>query len=393
MKSYNVDKFLLSKPLIEVAIRKVCKDKKKKPKGNNKSYYKAQKILNNIDYYVNDLYKLIYGFELKYCQNKNVEYFYQPKCDRHFTVDEGSHRKTREIVSAPLYPDQMVHQLLISLIHDIYKPTLYQHSCGSIKGKGNHYGVKYVKNIISKHKKHNPTEIKYVFKGDIRKCYASFDHNYIKSVFRKKLKGKLAYRLLCVIIDTHHDSIDKSGNKSGIPIGFATSQYICNICLTPLDNFIKHEIKVKYYIRYMDDIVFFGRNKKEAHKRVKRINSFLKKIGMKLKNNWQVFRFDYIDKYEKRRGRDIDFLGYRFFRDKTILRKDLSLRIKRQARRINKRDSYNINMCRSFVSRIGWLKHCDSIYFMDKYIWSLVDVEQVKQFISYYDKGVVKCLV
>ena len=82
----------------------------------------------------------------------------------------------------------------------------------------------------------------------------------------------------------------------------------------------------------MDEIVIFGRNKKELHKIRREIEKYLRvNLKLKIKENWQVFRFEYKDK-----GRPLDFMGWQFCRDKTILRKSIFIRIMRKAKRVGR---------------------------------------------------------
>ena len=114
--------------------------------------------------------------------------------------------------------------------------------------------------------------------------------------------------LLYKIIDT---------TETGLPIGFYTSQWFSNFYLMDFDHFVKEKLKARHYIRYMDDIVILSSNKKKLHKMKEEIINYLdQELNLKLKNNYQVFRFDYV-KNKKHYGRDIDFMGFRFFRNKT----------------------------------------------------------------------------
>jgi len=169
----------------------------------------------------------------------------------------------------------------------------------------------------------------------------------------------------------------ENGEKYGIPIGFPTSQWFCNFILTPIDHKIKNS-GVKYFVRYVDDLVFFGRSKKHLHKVMAIIKEELIKMGLKLKNIWQVFRYDYIDKKGKRRGRAFDFLGYRFFRDKIILRKRNALTISRQARRIKRVSNVTAHTARSMMSRLGDIRHCNSLNFYQKNVKPFIDIKKLK---------------
>lgn len=212
------------------------------------------------------------------------------------------------------------------------------------------------------------------------KCYESIPHKELKKQLRKKFRGKLFLWLAFAVIDSYHDKI-VDGEPTGLPIGYSTSHWFCNFALTPLDYFIKQEMKIKYYIRYMDDMVLFGRNKKKLHKVVRFIMAYLDSIGLNLKHNWQVFRFDYIDRFGNRRGRDIDFLGYRFFRDKTILRKRNALTLRRQARRISRMREITPHEAQSLMSRLGWLRHCNSFNFWHKYVKPYINIKKIKEVI------------
>lgn len=111
----------------------------------------------------------------------------------------------------------------------------------------------------------------------------------------------------------------------------------------------------------MDDMVLFGRNKKELHKVKKLIDTFLKPEGLKIKENWQLFKID---------SRPLDFLGYRFYRGYTTLRRSNFLRIKRRAKKIAKRGYLRLTDAYSMISYNGWLSHCNSFNYRNKYIKS-----------------------
>lgn len=388
MKSYNVDSKLLNPEIIKESIIKTCKSKKKN-KGKSKKYKKAQYILRNIDRYVEKILEMIKAFEkvqqAKEKGNKiDIETFrkaYKPKKNISFMTTENASKKSRKITSAPLFPDQIIHQLVVVVAEPIFMNSMYEYSCGSVPGGGPHKGKEYIEKIIKHHKDYDKSEIKYGAQLDIEKCYESVQHAELKKALKRKFKGKLFLWLTFAIIDSYKEP-GKRERARGLPIGYSTSHWFCNFLLTPLDYLIKQKLKVKYMVRYMDDIFFFGRSKKKLHEAVESIRSHLSNIGLKLKYNYQVFRFDYIDKNGKRRGRDIDFLGFRFFRDKIILRKQRALTIKRQAKRIYKRGKIIASMAMSFMSRIGWLKHCNSYNFYMKNIKPYVSIRKLKEVIS-----------
>lgn len=257
---------------------------------------------------------------------------------------------------------------------------MYRHSYGSIPGRGIHSGKQYIEKYIKHCRRYDKSAIKYAAKLDIRKCYQSIPHKHLKSALRKKFRGKLFLWLAFAIIDSYKDDI-VDGEPVGLPIGYSTSHWFCNFLLTPLDYFIKQDLEIEHYVRYMDDMVFFGKNKRKMHKAVMEIIKYTRFIGLKIKHNWQVFRFDYIDRYGKRRGRDIDFLGYRFFRDKVILRKRNALILRRQVMRVSKMEKVTAHAAQSLMSRLGWLRHCNSFNFWHKYVKPYINIKKIKEVI------------
>ena len=159
-------------------------------------------------------------------------------------------------------------------------------------------------------------------------------------------------------------------------MGNYTSQWFANFMLTPLDHYIKEELHAKYYVKYMDDIVIFGSNKKELHKMHKAIEEYLKgRLHLKIKENWQVFRLEYRGK-----GRPLDFMGWKFYREKTVLRKSIYTQIMRKAKRVGKHTT--IRGAYGMVSYMGYIKHTDTYGAYMKYIRPFVNIGKLKRFIG-----------
>lgn len=393
MQSFNIDNKVKDREIIRIAIEKVCKSKKNKNKKKNridKKYKLAQEILRDVDKYVEDILEKITNFEIvmkasetgKSVDAQIQEKAYKPRKCKPFIIIDGPSKKVRPITSAPLYPDQIIHQIIIEASNPVFMKSAYEYSCGSIKGRGLHKGVRYMKKIINRHKEHDKSAIKYGAQLDITKCYPSISHSHLKNSLKKKFRGRLFLWLSYAVIDSYYDR-EIDGEMYGLAIGYSTSQGFCNFYLTPLDHFIKEQLGIRYYLRYMDDKIMFERNKKKLHHAVRKITEFLKSIKLIIKETWQIFRFDYIDKKGKRRGRAFDTLGLRFFRDKVILRKRLALSIMRQARKISKTIKVTCHLAQSFMSRIGWLRHCNSYNFYHKHVKPYVNIRKLKEVIRY----------
>ena len=132
----------------------------------------------------------------------------------------------------------------------------------------------------------------------------------------------------------------------------------------------------------MDDMVIFGPNKRQLHDVQLKIEAYLNNfLGLNMKENWQVVRFD----NGNCKGRDLDFMGFRFYRNKTTLRKGILLKATRKARRI-KKNGVTVHSCRQMLSYIGWLSCTDTYSYYLKYIKPCVDFGRLKQYCSKYDK-------
>lgn len=388
MKSFNIDRNMKDKAYIRLAITKVCKNKKKRNGRPTKKHRQARKILANIEEYIDLTYEIVCQTEKKQEAIRRGTYrpgeyplAFTPKISGSFSrrCENG---KVRNITSVPVFPDQVIHQLVVLAAESVFMRGMYRYSCGSIPKRGVHKGKKYIQRYINHHKA--GSNIKYTAQLDITKCYPHVRHDILKDMLRKKFRGHLFVDICFAIIDSYNEP-DKPG--VGIPIGFYTSQWLCNFLLTPVDNFIKQELKIECYIRYMDDMAFFGANKKKLHRAVEAIIERAAAIGLRIKDNWQVFRFDYISRKDgKRKGRALDILGFRFFRDKIILRKRNALSIRRAAVRLSKAKRITPHAARSFMSKIGALKHCNSRRFWEKYVKPYVNIRKLKGVIRNEDR-------
>lgn len=336
---------MASRELIRLAINNAAKHKKDRAE--------VQRVLADVEGHTDIILRMI------------VEESYKPTPYRVFEVIDGVSGKHR-IVSCPkFFPDQVLHWLAILSAQEIFMHGMYEFVCGSIPNRGVHYGRKYVKKWIETDKKNT----KYCAKLDITKFYPSIDHDALKAELRRKFKDQKLLWLFDTIIDS---------TESGLPIGNYTSQWLANFLLQGLDHKIKEEMHVVHYMRYMDDMVLFGANKKKLHADIKEIAETIAPLGLTLKGNWQVFRVDYIDKKGKRRGRDVDFMGFRFFRDKIIMRKKISLRARRLAARISKSRHVTFKQAAAMLSYMGWFKYSDSFGYYKKHIESKINIAKLK---------------
>jgi len=277
-------------------------------------------------------------------------------------------KKTRLIQRPKFFPDQIVHWIIVIALKDILMRGMYHWNCGSVPERGTKHGRKAVRRWMDADRKNT----KYALQIDIKKFYASIPHDRFMALMRTKIKDERALWLVKKIVDSV---------EAGVPLGNYTSQWFANFYLERLDHYVKEKLGVKYYVRYIDDLVLFGRNKKELHKLRQKLFDFIgRELALKVKDNWQVFPV---------KARGLDFLGYVFFHTHTKMRARNFLAFTRQCRRAKKRidagKNISFRMASGLISRAGQLKYCNGRKIKSKYYDALKE-KQLKEVIRHESK-------
>ena len=296
--------------------------------------------------------------------------------DRSFTVSpyivseryDHHSKKTRLIQRPKFFPDQIIHWIVVISLKDVLMRGMYFWNCGSVPDRGSRHGRFGVQYWMAKDRKNT----KYALQIDIKKFYDSIPHDKFMVLMRRKIKDEKALWLIQSIIDSV---------PSGIPIGNYTSQWFANFYLEGLDHYIKEELHVEHYVRYIDDLVLFGRNKKVLHKlRIKLFDYIENRLSLKVKDNWQLFRI---------KARGLNFLGYVFFHTHTKLRARNFLAFTRQCRRARKRidagKRISFRQAAGLISRVGQLKHCNGQTIRNRYYVPIKE-RKLKEVIRYESK-------
>lgn len=309
---------------------------------------------------------------------------WMPPLHEKYILCEGSHKKVREIIKPRWDDEQIVHHMLVRQLRPIITPRLYRFAYGSLPGRGSHNAVK----TLTKWRNEYGNKRFYVFEGDIRKFYDNVDISILKSKLRRRIRDKQYLDLMFRVID---------GNAPGLPKGYYTSPWLANFYLEEFDNFILQELKPDHYLRYMDNLFIYHRNKKELHKIVSRIAGFLKnQLHLQLHPNWQVYRFEKIRKNycetssgEKRLshqsdGRAVNALGFVIHRNRVTIRKSVLKRTRAKANHINKKKRCTRHDAASMVSRVGVFKHANAYGYYQRYIKPMVSIHYCKRRISMF---------
>ena len=341
MKSYNhLYEQFISEDNIKLAITNACKHKA--------SRKRFRELKENPD--KNIKWIRHYAENFKNCYHKPI------------VIYDGIQRKKRTII-VPKFKEQIVHHMVVNVLKPIFMKSMYEHSYGSIPKRGATLGRKRIEKWLKDRK-----NTKYCLKMDIKKYFDSIPHTLIKQRSAELIHDERFLNVLLEIVNV---------NDKGIPLGFYTSQWFANWYLTDLDHYIKEQIGAKYYIRYMDDMIIFGSNKRKLHRMKDDIERELSKLGLELKENWQVFPLE---------CRNLDFMGFRFFRNRVTLRKSILRKARRKALRIHNKDKPTLHDAKQMLSYLGWIKQTDTYGYYLKYIKCNVNFQYLKRRISRYDK-------
>lgn len=336
---------LCERTTLEKAFAEASRGKK------NKRYVKP--YLNRQDYYIDKLQQWLKNGTLKLSENK------------HKTIYERSARKAREIVVPKFFPDQVVHWAYCIVMKPVFMKGMYIWNCGSIKGRGVHYGIKKVQKIQS-----NP-KAKYTLKTDFKKYFQSIDIDKLMELLALKIKDK---RMLAL-----SEQILKN-ERNGLPIGYYTSQWFSNFYLERIDHFVKEKLRVPYYIRYVDDLVMWDSNKRRLHGAKRKLDDILrtKHYHITIKNTWQVWRTN---------TRPLSFLGFTICGQRKRLRRRAWYELNRTVRLVRKRGYCTIHGARSILSRLGWLVRCSGgVRYYSKHIKPIISKGEACKIVSLYDK-------
>lgn len=360
---------MVDKPFIEKSINKGLQQK-------NKDRKDVKSVRENREGYRDTAYHT-----LATCS-------YRPSAPKEKHIIDVSSNKPRTIGIQPFNTDGIYHIITVEAMMPVLMRGMHHWSCAAIKGRGGKRMFNYVRRIVQQ----QPRNSKYIAELDIKQFYPSIPLKRLMQAYERKIKDKKFLLHLAIIIScaqiTVAEAIEQGltpydivGDKVGIHIGFVTSQWSGNFYLEPVDRFILTLDGVKCEARYADNIIITGRNKKKLHRAIDAINQFLAdELGLTLKENWQIYPPG---------KRLVSTVGYRIGRNCVILRQRNFLRVARQSRRIQKKIENHKrippSMARSFMSRIGLLKHTDCKYAQKTYI-KPVSTKRLRGVISADDK-------
>ena len=211
--------------------------------------------------------------------------------------------------------DRLLHHAVYLVLYPFFERTFIADSYSCRLDKGTHLALNKFRDFAYIESK-NHTRTCWALKIDIRKFFASIDHEILLTILRQYICDTEIIWLLTQIIESFSADSDV---RKGLPLGNLTSQLFANIYLNSFDQWVKHSLKVRHYIRYADDMVFLSGNKEFLIEILPRIKNFLQ-CNLKLKLHPDKIFIQTI-------AQGIDFLGWQNFPNHRILRKNTRWRM------------------------------------------------------------------
>lgn len=278
---------------------------------------------------------------------------YQPGPYRDFMVLDSKPR----LISAAPYRDRVVHHALINVIEPLFDPMFISDTYACRKGKGTHAALFRFRKFLAQHR--------YVLKCDIRKYFQSLDHEILLAKLNRKISDRDTRWLLGTIIGSRDfndlsapvyypgdDLLTPLRRRRGIPVGNLTSQFFANVYLNEFDHWLKEELRVGPYLRYVDDFCVFGDDKERLNRIRFALQEYL--AGLRLSIHAGKSRI-----YTAQEG--VEFLGFRHLPGRTRVRQENVRRFKTRMKKLE-RDYADgvIPLSRVSASVVSWVAHASS---------------------------------
>ena len=295
---------------------------------------------------------------------------YQPKPLKTFILRDP---KTRKISKAN-FRDRVIHHAVVNVLDPIFEKVFIYDSCANRIRKGPLFALKRLEQFIRKvsengkpvSKMLNNNFVKgYCLKADIRHYFEEVNHEVLIGILQEKIGDEKLINLTRKILIN-----GQVKDGVGMPLGNLTSQFLANVYLTRLDYFVKHTLRAKYYVRYVDDFVLLHKNKSQLEKWKIQINHFLQD-ELKIQLHPDKSRVIPI-------SRGIDFVGFKVFYHYNLLRR-------RNVRKIiSKIEKYKIGhitfeqLMESFLGWNAYAKWANSYKLRKKIVGMIYRAKKVK---------------
>lgn len=225
------------------------------------------------------------------------------------------HEPKERIVHAPHFADRVVHHAVVQIAGPHFERRFMDCSYACRVGKGTHAASEAMSGMLRSAR--GLWGRFYVLKADISKYFFSIDHRILLKILARTIGDRRVMQIFRSLVE----GSPVSPGGVGLPLGCLTSQLFANAYLDTFDHFVKDELRVKHYVRYMDDFVVLGPDKSRLWELLGEMREFLAlRLRLALNRKTGIFPA----------SRGVDFAGYRHWHDHVLPRKR---NVRRAARR------------------------------------------------------------
>lgn len=208
----------------------------------------------------------------------------------------GKVPKEREIQALSFADRVFQHLLCDTILRPYFEPRLIYDNVACRQGKGRHFALKRLEKFFHDHYKKCGAN-GYILKFDIRKYFPSIDHEVLKEKL-SSFPDEEVKKLLYLIIDSYAADTEK-----GLPMGNQSSQWFALYYLDRLDRLIKEKLRIKGYVRYMDDGVLIHESKEYLQECLRQMQKLVAEEKLEFNQKTQIFPV----------SQGVDFLGWHFY--------------------------------------------------------------------------------
>lgn len=278
---------------------------------------------------------------------------------RRFTIYDPKFRE----IQALSYGDRIIqHSLCDNVLGPYLEKRLIYDNAACRKGKGTHFAMDRLTKFMREFYKYYKCD-GYILKCDIRKYFNSISHQVLLEKIDRMHLDKQVKWLLRLIVDSYEHSKGR-----GLPMGNQTSQWFALFYLDGLDRLVKEKLQIKYYTRYMDDMILIHKDKEYLKYCLGEMEQYVvNELKLEFNEKTQIHHI--------RQG--VDYLGFHFYLTETgkvirKLRQSGKKKLKKKLsayKRLYRKDQIEFSAIgRSLISYKGHLSHGHT-YHLRKKIW------------------------
>jgi len=265
------------------------------------------------------------------------------------------HEPKRRLISAAPFRDRVVHHALCNVIEPVFERSFIADSYANRVGKGTHRALDRCQEFARRYR--------YVLPCDVRQFFPSIDHVLLAETLSSKVRDPEVLGLIeqvlasgVGVLSEEYDMVYFPGDDllaaarpRGLPIGNLTSQFWANCYLNPFDHFVKRELRCPAYLRYVDDFLLFGDDKRQLRNWRTALVGRLARLRLAIHEE---------SAHARPVGDGIPFLGFIVYPQRRRLKRRKGVAFARRLRSLARRyTGGQITLDRATASVRGWVNH------------------------------------